>query len=565
MYFSHAFKMSLLGTSPFSPSTATATSALTAGQIGLYNSSYAAVTYAAAATTQPFYIVQGSYYKSSGYSDTIGSHGGYQESVKSKLINPKYISRIFWIGAKAPVQQVVQIPVSCGLTCDTTYRLRVDVKGSPALRFLSHNIYRVLDSYTGCCSTTNPTYVKDPVATIVDWKEQINSSAYFNQMVQARAFALKTTNTTTAANATAVSTTSATFVPSSFTGIYVGQRVVGTGIPVNAYVTTVNGTTNITITYPTQATAPAASVFNTLSIKYYNDLYGANGGTTTFFNTIVGNAVQPTYVGQATYIPGTNTQATPTGVATSAIVGATATLSAATVGAHVYTPAADAATFTTDCFLELTAAYVETKFGNSTFTVTDNYDLEPLKIIASVMDDSGNPCLTTCIGSSPNIGVAGIATEVQAAQQAQGVGETVLRDLILTGRYRQEAFGDGVNIDTFRMREIEANPGVLNMLSVANRNGLYNKLCILHNVPRWNNPTGVFDNDQYLIEIAVPQAVGLSSFFANTTTSAGKLSTITNSGSSFIGDYIASAANIANGASGVTISAAAAVVPVEIY
>lgn len=571
MYFSHAFKMSLLGTNPFTPSTTTATTALTAGQIGLYDSSYAALPYNAAASTKPFYIVQGSYYKSSGYSDTIGSHGGYQESVKSKLINPKYISRIFWVGAKAPVQQVVKIPVSCGLTCDTTYRLRVDVKGSPALRFLSHNIYRVLDSYTGCCNTTNPTYVKDPVATIVDWKELINSSAYFNQLVQARAFAWKTTLSSTGAT-TFPSLSQATIPMTTTTGVYVGQRAIGTGLPVNSYVTAVSAGVSITITYPTQTANP--TIANPVEIAFFNDLYGANGGTTTFFNTIVGNAVQPTYVGQATYIPGTNTQAVPTGTATGATVAAAATVSGATSGAHVFTAASDAASFTypntaggqsTAPFLELTAAYVETKFGNCTFTVTDNYDLEPLKIIASVMDDAGDPCLTTCIGSSPSIGEAGIATVVQASSQAQGVGETVLRDLILTGRYRQEAFGDGVNIDTFRMREIEANPGVMSMLSTANRNALYNKLCILHNVPRWNNPTGVFDNDQYLIEIAVPQAIGLGSFFASTGTTNGKLTTITNSGSSRIGDYIAAAANTANGVSTATIASTAAVIPVEIY
>ena len=649
MYFSHAFKMSLLGTNPFTPSTTTATTGLTAGQIGLYDSSYAALSYAATASTKPFYIVQGSYYKSSGYSDTIGSHGGYQESVKSKLINPRYISRIFWVQSKAPVQQVVQIPVSCGLTCDTTYRLRVDVKGSPALRFLSHNIYRVLDSYTGCCDPTNPTFVKDPVATIVDWKEQINSSAYFNQLVQARAYALKTTDTSTAANAIWSTVNAVAYAPTTYTNILPGQRVInattaanlpansfvfskqnasqttathsatgvtittstytataggtsflaltgvgaaitGAGFPAGSYISAYTSGTAFTITfptqttaptisgtitaspcvilqYPTQATAPAAANFNAVSFKYYNDLYGANGGTTTFFNTIVGTALQPTYVGQATYIPGTNTQAVPTGTATGTTVAAAATVSAATSGAHVFTAQSDKASFTgtdADCFLELTAAYVETKFGNCTFTVTDNYDLEPLKIIASVMDDAGDPCLTDCIGSSPSIGEAGIATVVQASSQAQGVGETVLRDLILTGRYRQEAFGDGVNIDTFRMREIEANPGVMSMLSTANRNALYNKLCILHNVPRWNNPTGVFDNDQYLIEIVVPQAIGLGSFFASTGTTNGKLSTITNSGSSLIGDYIAAAANTANGVSS-GITSTTAVIPVEIY
>jgi hypothetical protein len=543
MYFSHAFRKTLLAV-PTEPggvtldaSTTAATSALTAGELGLYNQSFGVIDYAALdGGKAPFYIVQGSYYKAAGYSDTIGTHGGYQESVKSKMINPKYITRLFWVAAKAPRQQVVQIPVTCGLTCDTTYRLRIDVKGSPALRFLSHNLYRVLDSYTGCCSTTNPGFVKDPVATIVNWKEQLNASPYFNNMVQARAFALKTTNTTTAANATSISTTSATFVPSSFTGIYVGQRVIGVDVPANAYVTTVNSTTNITISYPTQATAPAASVFNNKSLKYYNDLYGSQSM----------GAQQINYQGMPAYIPGTTT-------VTTSSIGAAATVAAATVGAHIFIAAADAASFTTDCFLELTSAYVETKFGNATFTVTDNYDVEPLKIIASVVDDSGNPCLTYCIGSTPNIGVAGIATEVQSAIQVQGVGETILRELILTGKYRQEAFGDGVNIDTFRMREIEANPGVLSMMSLANRNALYNKFCILHSVPRFNNPSGVFDNDQYLIEIAVPNTVPLSQFVTGVVSN-GVIPGAASMGNAY-GDYIAEAAFTAGGAQFVEVIA----------
>jgi hypothetical protein len=242
------------------------------------------------------------------------------------------------------------------------------------------------------------------------------------------------------------------------------------------------------------------------------------------------------YQGLPTYIPGTT-------VATNATIGAASLVSGA-IGPHILIPAADAATFTPDCFLELTSAYVETKFGNATFTVTDNYDVEPLKIIASVVDDSGNPCLTYCIGSTPNIGVAGIATEVQSAIQVQGVGETILRELILTGKYRQEAFGDGVNIDTFRMREIEANPGVLSMMSLANRNALYNKFCILHSVPRFNNPSGVFDNDQYLIEIAVPNTVPITQFFSAATYAAG--GTLTASGTAF-GDYILEASIAAGG------------------
>jgi len=671
MYFSHAFRKTLLGTDPFSPSTNTATVDLTAGKLGLYDSSFAAVTFAAAATAKPFYLVQGSYYKNSGYSDKIGAHGGYQESVKSKLINPKYISRIFWIAGKSPVQQVVQIPLTAasgstnvGLNAETTYRLRIDVKGSPALRFLSHNIYRVLDSYTGPANVTNPTYLKDPVATLVDWKEQLTMSPYFNQLVQARVYVRQGTigaATSSGINSwgtPGVSSATLTFNTSNNTyGLVPGQRIIGSGLPANSFVTALAGTTRtatltggtattstytvttgadftgtittgmtvtggglpvgsyidqvttspssyrityptqaaiptisgavtaapaVTISYPTQATAP--SLATTTVFKVYNDVYGANGGYTIPYTNIAATSGQmPTYVGQTPYIPGTSayntsglTQTTGTAtLPTGSTITAASTVLASTSGAHIYTPASDAASFSqtavgTEAILELTAAYLETKFGNPTFTVTDNYDLEPLKIIASLMDDSGNPVASAPIGTAaqPNalsIGVAGIATEVQAAAQAQGTGETVLRELILTGKYRQEAFGDGTNIDQFRMREAEANPGVLSMMTVANRNSLYNKLCILHNVPRFNNPTGVFDNDQYLIEIAVPNTIGLSSFFATTTTSGGKLSTITNSGSSLFGDYIAAAANVANGASGGTISSSAAIIPVEVF
>jgi hypothetical protein len=525
MYFSHAFRKTLLGVDAGNATldvvTSGTTSALTAGELGLFDQSFTVIDYTATTTTKPFYIVQGSYYKTAGYSDIIGSHGGYQESVKSKMINPKYITRLFWVQSKAPAQQVVQIPISCGLTCDTTYRLRIDVKGSPALRFLSHNLYRVLDSYTGCCSTTNPGFVKDPTVTIVNWKEQLNASPYFNNMVQARAYKFVVATAATAVN---TASTSQVTITVTNTSMLPGQRIIGGGLPANSFITALVSTTGIVVKYPVQAVAPTVNATATYST--FSDLYAANtvGSPTT------------AYFGQATYIPGTT-------IPTGAFINTTGS------GALIYTPAADAASFsytaTQEPFLELTSAYVETKFGNATFTVTDNYDVEPLKIIASVVDDSGNPCLTYCIGTSPNIGIAGIATEVQAATQVQGLGETVLRELILTGKYRQEAFGDGVNIDTFRMREIEANPGVLSMMSLANRNALYNKFCILHSVPRFNNPSGVFDNDQYLIEIAVPSTVPLSQFFENRTYSAGG---VISAGGNKFGDYILEASIAAGGA-----------------
>ena len=538
MYFNHAFRKDFF----VQPSAvgdmntllnSTATTALTAGKIGFFKATSLAganstLVSTNTASTAPFYIIQGSYFNQDKISPALG---GYKESVKSKLINPRYISRVMTVAAKAPRQMVVNVPVTCGLACDTTYRLRVDVKGSPALRFLSHNMYRTLDSYTGCCSTVDPTLVKDPVPTLLNWADQLNLSPIFNTMVQARVYKLAVTNTTTAANASAVSTTQATFVPGSFTSIVVGQKVVGTGIPANSFVTTVNGTTNITITFPTQATAPAASVFNALSIKYYNDLYSGAQGTYGYTATAAGGAATV-----PTYIPGTGTESGVGGGAT--ISAGTATnaniaqnLAGTTNGAIIYQPLADAATFTVDAHIELTGAYIETKFGACTFTPTDKYDLEPLLMYTSIVDETGDPCASFCFTTTnSNTGTntaANDATVIQTPIQASGSGETVLRNLILSGRYLQNAYPDSTRVESLRMREIEADP----MYSVISRTSLYDQVMVLHSVPRFNNPSGTFDNDQYLLVVNVP---------AGTTTTA-----FTN--------FLVSSANAAQGTNAITL------------
>ena len=83
-------------------------------------------------------------------------------------------------------------------------------------------------------------------------------------------------------------------------------------------------------------------------------------------------------------------------------------------------------------------------------------------------------------------------------RKPEGLGETVARDFILSESYRQIPFATDL-----RIREITQGN---DMLGAGNgqvdRTALYDRLYILHTVPRFNNPTGTFDNDQYLIEIA---------------------------------------------------------------
>jgi hypothetical protein len=133
--------------------------------------------------------------------------------------------------------------------------------------------------------------------------------------------------------------------------------------------------------------------------------------------------------------------------------------------------------------LVLVGAYVDTKFENCTFQLTDFYEVEPVRIYASEVDLNGDPCLFN--------GVC-VIKECQG-RQAMGLGESVARDVILSEQYRQNFFHTDL-----RIREITQGPSVFTYID---RNLLYTRYYLLHNVPRFNNPSSTFDNDQYLLEI----------------------------------------------------------------
>jgi hypothetical protein len=490
MYFPHAFRKSFLVSSGTLAS-GVATNALTAGQLGMYaptsatNSTLATV----AAGVTPFFVIQGSYFTN----DKIGVHGGYKESVKSKLVNPKFISRVIRIPSKSAINQVVRVSANgVGLTADETYRLRIDLKGSPALRYLSHQLYRVVDYWSGCVNTTTATHKKDPVMALLAWKDQINTYPLFDQMVKARVYKYVTVLSATGA-ATGVTTLQATIPMTSTTGVVVGQKVIGTGIPANSFVTTVTANTSIVVKFPAQAVAPTIGA--AVSMQFFSDVY--------------------TEAGTVALIPGTS-------VAT----GLTST---------AYSADADAAsfTYTQQPHIELTLGFVETTFGACTFTPTDKYELEPLVAYLSVIDESGDVCISapfvanTAAITAANPYLSSHGIEIQAVQQVSGLGETLLRELILDGRYLQNAYPDSSRVEHLRMREIEADP----MLAQVTRSALYDKVIVLHNVPRWNNPNGTYDNDQYALVFNVT---------AGTATTA-----ITN--------YFVTAANAAQGANTIAL------------
>ena len=439
MYFPNAFRKSFLPASTTLASSG-GTDALTAGQIGFFDAKTYQVVSAQAA---PFILAQGSYFAA----DKIGPvHGGYKESVKSKVINPKYISRLIKVTSDVAQNQIVSVdPSAATINSDTTYRLRLDVKGSPALRFVSHNLYKTLDAHSGCDAVAGTTNTVDQNVILLKWKDQINEALLLKDFVVAKVW-----NLTTASVAINPTAGSATIVVanSAAASFQVGEKVVHASLAGGSEVVSVG------------AADSAGS-------GYANVVLTKNAVASTD-----GNAKIYTQVATSSYVP------------------VTAANDVAAVDSH----------------LEITAAYVETKFGACTFTPTDKYDLEPLFIYTSFVDESGDACAVNGF----------VSAEIQAPKQASGLGETVLRELILDGRYLQNAYPDSSRVDSLRMREIEADPA----LATVNKAGLYDQVLILHNVPRFNNPSSTFDNDQYLIVVHVPAGTSTSSITSFITSSA---------------------------------------------
>jgi hypothetical protein len=467
-YFPHAFQKMLVATHPAGgvtpvpfPSggtTPATTLAINAGQVAIVNAltnvpidPAVAPTYGPATTANAYsqvYLAQGSFHSL----DKIGPfHGGYKESVKSKGINAKFVSSFYRTDPAAPVNEVLEIcQINCGLTCDTMYDLRLDIKGSPALRFLNHNLYQTLSAYSGCCtnvvSTTTPDLV-DPTVVLLQWADQINSvssgnnsTPFLNQFVAALVY-VKTALATTA---------SGTIGTSTLTVVSAGSG------------------------------ATAIQVNNKIKIAGYSAYVG------------------PTYVAGATTVPLVNQNGTPF-ILPATIPALTAINVYRTTTTATYVPATGAAANTVSSCLDIIGAYVDTVFGDCSFNPQDHFETEPILLYASVAayannsnDLGGDTCSVSCL----------VITEIQEAKQGKGFGETLVRELILAKRYQQEPwYADP------RLREVlndttlgTSNSGGPEIV----RGNRYSVYYLLHSIPRKNNPTSVMDNDQYLVKIVVP-------------------------------------------------------------
>jgi hypothetical protein len=457
-YFNHAFNKTFIADSTLATA-GTATSALTAGQVALVSdATWASVALPGAPGIGALgYVVQGSFYTK----DTIGNnpgHGGYQESVKSKGINPRYITRLWQANCQTATQATASLSLgSACAPCGKTQFMRIDVKGSPALRFLNHNAYAIADSANVCC-IDGQEFI-DPTLILGVMAEMALSDPLIKPFVAEGD--LMGVETATLSGGVGYSVT--TGAASAATTV---SPAGGSGAKVN--ILTVSGT-GVILTYSFASVGKGYAVGDVLSV--------VDSGSTTDATLTITALTAGGIISNSTNAAGAVTQ----GVYTIAQAQGKA-------ASGNYVPSTDPnGTVKVTATVEFVGAYVDTVFGNCSFDTRDHYNAEPVEIIVSELDETGNPC-NDC----------GVATQTPGSMQ-QTQGEEVVRELIMSERYRQSPYNQG-NKDSARFREIEMSD---ELLSSVDRSATYKGYYIQHSVPRFNNPSGVFDNDQYVYKVYV--------------------------------------------------------------
>ena len=457
-YFNHAFNKTFIADSTLATA-GTATSALTAGQVALVSdATWASVALPGAPGIGALgYVVQGSFYTK----DTIGNnpgHGGYQESVKSKGINPRYITRLWQANCQTATQATASLSLgSACAPCGKTQFMRIDVKGSPALRFLNHNAYAIADSANVCC-IDGQEYI-DPTLILGVMAEMALSDPLIKPFVAEGD--LNGVETATLSGGVGYSVT--TGAASATTTV---SPAGGSGAKIN--ILTVSGT-GVILTYSFANVGKGYAIGDVLTVV---DSGSTTDATLTITALTAGGVITNSTNAAGAVTQGVYTIAQAQGKATSGN----------------YVPSTDPnGTDKVSATVEFVGAYVDTVFGNCSFDTRDHYNAEPVEIIVSELDETGNPC-NDC----------GVATQTPGSMQ-QTQGEEVVRELIMSERYRQSPYNQG-NKDSARFREIEMSD---ELLSSVDRSATYKGYYIQHSVPRFNNPSGVFDNDQYVYKVYV--------------------------------------------------------------
>jgi hypothetical protein len=404
--------------------------------------------------------------------------GGYQETNKSKVVNPKYVSRFYDVDPCTPSNNVVHVGstyaslgggvltgsittpgVGYSNTATAEVAETTTVTGTGTGLTLLITVTLGVPTVTGIASLGKGYEVGDTV-TINDWSTGVPGT-----------LAVYTIATVTASIDPVIPGTNC--CKEFLCGETYNLRLDVKGSPAlrfldhNAYYIA----TAYTGCCPAGAIAPTPVDSTEVMILWANDLLNSPI-VSPFFQIAIQDEA-----GVIWYAPGTD----PTFLAAE--------------GADTWNNYVSPGHTTGACAgLILNGAYVDTRFGDCTFQISDFYEKQPVNLYPSEVDLNGDPCEFTgicvvneCLGS-----------------QAMGLGETILRDVILSESYRQNFFSSD-----FRIREITQGNQIVNAI---NRQALYYNVFLQHSVPRFNNPSGTFDNDQYLLQVVFTSTTSGTAF-----------------------------------------------------
>lgn len=155
--------------------------------------------------------------------------------------------------------------------------------------------------------------------------------------------------------------------------------------------------------------------------------------------------------------------------------------------------------------LKITCAYVQTVFGTCTFSPTDHFEVEPIYVTGSLFTQDANPC---AVNTTIDTSVPTMWYQIQTPLQMRGIGQTVVRNMISWGRYKQEDFPDSQWTGSLRMREIEQYP----WLSAVNLAGFYDMIYLRWNIFRPYNSQSIYDNDECALTIYFPTGTVITQF-----------------------------------------------------
>jgi hypothetical protein len=399
--------------------------------------------------------------------DKIGKfHGGYTETNKSKMINPKYVSRLYLAEACSAQNEVVHVGSTSWTAGGGLILANLSIT-TPGTGYTPDGVYQV--AVTGG-SGTGAVVEVTVAGGVPEFTAVLNPGKDYLDTDTGLGIDLATAGTDVVFDSGVVTDAAggANCCKEFLCGETYNLRLDVKGSPAlrlldhNAYYVA----DYYTGCCADDAVAPTAVDSTLVMIGWADQILRS-----PIVNPFVQIAVQDE-AGVIWYAPGTD-------AAFLAVVGAD------TWDNYVSSGHTDGAC----AGLIFNGAYVDTKFEDCTFQPTDFYETEPVRLYLSEVDLNGDPCAfdgicveTECEGRMPN-----------------GLGETLLRDLMLSEEYRQN-----FTHSDLRIREITQGTQII---AAVDRNGLYDRFYLQHNVPRNYNPTGVFDNDQYLLEFA--QVAGL--------------------------------------------------------